>query len=84
MSRMQRRLVVTIVVAFVFGLVVPVVGLALEWYLPLPRRWWSLLLFVATIYFPQPIVFLGVRRLIRLTREIKAERASGSIADQAF
>ena len=82
MNRAQRRLVVTVLAVFVLGVVVPVAGLALEWYLPLPRRWWSLLLFVATLCLPTVVLYLGLRRLRRLARESKAERTSQGIADQ--
>jgi amino acid transporter len=81
-SRAQRRLVVTVLVVFVLGVVVPVVGIALEWYLPLPRRWWGLLLFVATLCLPTLVGYLGVRRLRRLARESNAGRTAQGIVDQ--
>jgi hypothetical protein len=47
-----------------------------------PRRWWSLLLFVATLCLPIPVLYLGLRRLRRLARESKADRTSQEIVDQ--
>ena len=82
MSRGQRRLVVTVLVVFVLGVVVPVVGLALEWCLPLPRRWWSLLLFVATLCLPTLVGYVGVRRLRQLARESNVGRTSQGTVDQ--
>jgi hypothetical protein len=40
---------VTILV-MVLGVVVPVAALVLEWYLPLPYRWWGLILFVSSYW----------------------------------
>jgi hypothetical protein len=62
-------------------LTLPVAALVLEWYLPLPRRWWSLLLFVATYWLRALVMYLGLRRLRRLARESKAGRASQGIVD---
>ena len=67
MSRTPRHVVVTVLVVVVLGVVVPVAGVILEWYLPLPRRWWSLLLFVATLCLPNLLGYLVVRRLRRLS-----------------
>lgn len=80
-NRVQRRLVVTALVVFVLGVVVPVAGLALEWYLPMPRRWWSLLLFVATLCLPILVLYVGLRRLRRLVHESKVGRTSQGIVD---
>ena len=81
MNRAQRHLVVTVLAVFSLGVVVPTAGLALEWYLPMPRRWWSLLLFIATLCLPTLVLYLGLRRLRRLARESKAGRTSQRIID---
>ena len=81
MSRAHRRPVGTVLVVSVLLVVGPVTGIALEWYLPLPRRWWSLLLFVATLCLPTLVGYLGVRRLRWLPRESNAGPSQG-IVDQ--
>jgi uncharacterized protein (DUF983 family) len=65
---MPRRPAVTILVVCIVGFVVSVAGLIAEWYLPLPRRWWSLLLFVATLCLPNVVVYLAVRRQLAAVR----------------
>jgi hypothetical protein len=77
----RRRLVVTILVVFVIGLVVPIVGLTLEWDHPMLHRWWGLVLFFATVWLPSLVVYVSLRRLFRPLRERKAGRTSQGIAD---
>jgi hypothetical protein len=73
---------VVAILVIVLGIVVPVAALVLGWYLPLPRRWWSLLLFVGTYWLPALVMYAGVRRLRWLARESKAGRASQGMVDQ--
>jgi hypothetical protein len=81
MNRLRRRMVVTILV-MVLALAASLTALALEHYLPLPRRWWSLVLFIATEGSPAPIAYLGIRRLRRLARDSKAGGRSQEVVDQ--
>jgi hypothetical protein len=80
-NRVRRGLVVTILMV-ALGVTLPVAALVLEWYLPLPRRWWSLLLFVGSLLLPALVGYAGGRRLRRLARESRAGRTSQGIADQ--
>jgi hypothetical protein len=57
-------------------------ALALEHYLSLARRWWGLVLFIGTCWFPALVAYVGVRRLRRLAGESKARRTSQGIVDQ--
>jgi hypothetical protein len=77
----RRRLVLTILFVFVVGVVVPVVGMTVEWYLPMPRRWWSVVLFFATVWLPSLVVYVPLRRLFRPLRERKAGRRSQGTVD---
>jgi hypothetical protein len=74
-------MVVTILV-MVVALAASFTALVLEHYLSLPRRWWSLVLFIATELSSAPIAYLGVRRLRGLARESKAGGRSQGMIDQ--
>jgi hypothetical protein len=74
----RRRMVVTILV-MVLALAASFTALVLEYYLSLPRRWWSLVLFIGTCWSSAPIAYLGIRRL---ARESKAGDRSQRMVDQ--
>jgi hypothetical protein len=46
------------------------------WYLPVPRRWWSLAILLVTFLVPCAAGFVGGGRLRRLLQEIEDERLS--------
>jgi hypothetical protein len=72
---------VTILV-MVLGIAVAVAAFVSVWNLPLPRRWWHLLLFVGTYPLPALVGYVGGLRLRQLVRESKAGRTSQGIVDQ--
>ena len=63
----------------VVGLVLPFGTLIAFWYLPVPRTWWFLIIFVITYWIPGVTVYVGLRRLRRLKSQFKAERTAQRI-----
>jgi MFS family permease len=83
-SPSRRRVVVSILAAFVFGLVVPIVAGTLEWYFETGRHWWGLVLFIATYCLPYLAGYVFLFPVLRPFRERRrARRSSRSIADHA-
>ena len=74
-------MVVTILV-MVLALGADITALVLEWNLSLARRWWGLVLFFVTLWFPALVAYVGVRRLRRLARGSRAGGTSQGIVDQ--
>jgi hypothetical protein len=70
----MRDFVATILVMVVAGLALPIGVLIALWYLPVPRTWWSLAIFVINYWIPVTASFVGVRRLRRLRKQLEAER----------
>jgi membrane protein YdbS with pleckstrin-like domain len=78
----MRDLVVTILVMIVVGLALPFGVLIALWYLPVPRTWWSLAIFVVNLLIPTATGLVAVPRLRRLGRQVNAERSARQRADR--
>jgi len=78
----RRRVVVSILAAFVFGLVVPILVGTVEWYFVPARRWWGLVLYVAMFGLQVLAVYVFLGPLLRPFRDRRrARRMSRRIAN---
>ncbi len=74
----MRDLVVTILVVVAVGLALPIGVLIALWYLPVPRTWWSLAIFVINLLIPMATGLVAGHHLRRLRRQAVAERRRGT------
>ena len=71
----MRQLVATMFAIAAFGLALPIGVLIAFWYLPVPRTWWSLTIFMISFWIPAAAAAVGVDRVRRLSRRLKDERS---------
>jgi hypothetical protein len=67
-SPRTRSRVLAVATLAVIGVALPVGTVALLWYLPVARTWWSLAIFVAALVLPIAVGLVGGRQLRRALR----------------
>ena len=78
----MRDVVVTILILVIVGLALPIGGVFALWYLPVPRTWWSLALFVINLLIPVATGLVVAHRLRKLGWRIDARRSVQRNADE--